>query len=244
MRINLGKFNELYYNHEFFLECVNYTTNEYRNHDNAFILYRQVLEVDNQSKFTLEFIVLLYRTLKAWNMNSRLAQLSNFDDFKNSIQNNRYSIISLNNYRLENITNESKQITFNILHELFNDLDLTSTDTKIVTFSKTLHFMVPNLVPPMDRTYTFDFFYNYHTFSRTNDQEFECFTEIFNCYIQLARKYNYTTFYDTRWNRNIPKIIDNAIIGYQKLYVQNRVWFIYYITIIIIIQIFIVNDNR
>ena len=62
-----------------------------------------------------------------------------------------------------------------ILHELktlFENMKVTNSNSKLVSFSKTLHFLLPNLVMPMDRANTLPFF-------KCEDLSFNGFKKIF-----------------------------------------------------------------
>lgn len=104
-------------------------------------------------KFNRDFIELVYVTLDAWNMNSRGAKLLEFGKFENSILDNKNLLLKLKKFNIRNI-----ELAFDDLHELFNKLKLVETKAPLVTFTKTLHFMLPELVVPIDRKYTLSFF--------------------------------------------------------------------------------------
>ncbi len=110
---------------------------------------------------------LVYTTLISWNMNGRGAKLNDFDLFKETIRNNKSKINSLMNYKIEKLNEKEKADVLRISEELFNNLELVGKSwtgnkikSKLVTFSKTLHFLIPDLFVPIDRRYTLDFFYD------------------------------------------------------------------------------------
>ena len=93
-------------------------------------------------------------------MNSRGAQLVDINDFKTNLNNYAIDIESLKKYSIEDLSekNDKAEKIFNQLKNLFENLKLTNTKTKLVTFSKTMHFLLPNLIVPIDRKYTLKFF--------------------------------------------------------------------------------------
>jgi hypothetical protein len=88
---------------------------------------------------------------------------------------------------------------------------------KLVTFSKTLHFFLPDLVVPIDRKYTLQFFYGSTYVPKSDQKQFQRFMEIEQQYLKLQSNIDFSKFIDDKWNLNIPKTLDNLIIGYEKL---------------------------
>ena len=70
---------------------------------------------------------------------------------------------------------------------------------------------------PIDRTYTLRFFYNNTNVPQKIAKQFEKHNQIFLAANLFAQKHNLTQYLDTKWNLNKPKIIDNLIIGHQRL---------------------------
>jgi hypothetical protein len=159
-------------------------------------------------------------------MDSRGAKLSDFKTFKNSLQKNNENIQGLAKLRIEKLKETNNQLKEKI-DFLFNNLRLVAEDKPpLVTFSKTMHFFLPNLFMPIDRKFTLPFFYrtppfdpqNHVPFSKNYQSQIQIFCDIFEQFRQFANRYR--SFLETqidphsRWNRNIPKIIDNLIISY------------------------------
>lgn len=202
------------------------TNDKYRRYDPGLYLYKKTMKYEFESKFHEEFIELSYVTLAAWGMASRGASLKEFDSFKKSITDYQSVFNKLGNYRIENISN-----AFSLLHELYNKLEISNTNTKIVAFSKLMHFFLPNLVAPIDRRYTLNFFYygidewmdNFYGknnksvyISKNEDRQWERFVEIEKYFSEFtARNINILekNINKNNWNQNIPKILDNLIIG-------------------------------
>lgn len=192
---------------------IEYTTRNYRPYDPGQYLYKLVIDFSNGTKFSDEFIELAYTTLIAWNMNQRGAKLSEFKTFKKSLLEHKKQIESLRQYRIEKLTN-TNGLTEKIKY-LFDNLQLVYTGKpKLVTFSKTLHYFLPNLLMPIDRSYTIKFFYGNTYIPKGDNQQFKMYSDIFQQFRQLATTYNFDNYIDDNWNRNIPKIIDNIIIAH------------------------------
>ena len=184
-------------------------TQEY---DEASELYNRILRSSRNDIGSNEFIKLVYDMLVAFKMNSRRAKLSELADFKKSIKKHADTIQSLAKFKLEKVkeTDDSFKETIGFW---FDNLCLTQTNARLVTFSKTMHFLLPDLFMPIDREYTLRFFYG-----STSGNEKRCFLQVFEQFRQYAQKHHaiLKAQVDKRshWNRNIPKVIDNIIIAY------------------------------
>jgi hypothetical protein len=112
------------------------------------------------------------------------------------------------------------------IKKLFNELELVDTKTPLVTFSKTLHFILPNLIAPIDRKYTLRFFYgkNPEGCFTSRQKQFDVFWKIemeFSKYAQKQKELS--SFVEVNgWNRSIPKVLDNAVIGYISPTVERE----------------------
>jgi len=203
-----------------------YTEMEYGPYNPGQYLYNLIFENSFDEKFDEKFIELVYTTLIAWNMDQRGAKLSEFNLFKDSLMDHQKEIQSLKEFRLEEI--KEKDIDDCIrehIRTLFENLKLVDKDKpKLVTFSKTLHYFLPNLLMPIDRAYTLKFFYNNHNFKKTNDEQIQIYIDIFKQFRKFAVEHNCINYMDCgkRWNKNIPKMIDNMIIAYVKLYKNDK----------------------
>jgi len=188
-------------------KLVDYTADNYRRYDPGQYLYKLAMGISSESKFTEEFIELTYTTLIAWNMNQRGAKLSDYEVFKKSIFEHKETIQSLQNFRIETLSDITH--VKDVIKFLLKNLQLVANGKpKLVTFSKTLHFFLPDLLMPIDRSYTLQFFYQNTNFQKDDDTQLKIYHEILNQFHQLATIYNFKIHLDDKWNRNIPKIID------------------------------------
>lgn len=194
--------------------CLKETKNYYRPFDPGLYLYNLVLDVPFEKKFSERFIELVYVTLSAWNMNSRGARLERYEQFRDSLVRYKKEISRIKDERIEEITNQE---TIGTLSDLFRQLDVVEEGKPpLVTFSKTLHFYLPNLVAPIDRKYTLSYFYGHVGIPRRYESQFNMFEDIERQYGEFAQENDLESYLDEKWNRNVPKILDNMIIGYVK----------------------------
>lgn len=174
--------------------------------------YHRILRFSRKDITNDDFIKDVYEMLKDFKMNSRGAKLSELKEFKQSIEDHTDTILSLAKFKLETVkaTDEAFKET---IASLFDSLDLTQTNSRLVTFSKAMHFLLPDLFMPIDRRYTLQFFYE----STPVDQK-ACFLQVFEQFRAFAQEHHAVLKEQVDktscWNRNIPKVIDNIIIAY------------------------------
>jgi len=158
-------------------------------------------------------------TLQKWNMDQRGAKLVPLDTLKESILAHRLGLIELYQYKLSSISED--QINHEIkelLEEVFYGLQVMESKRKIVGASKALHFLLPDLVMPIDGTYTMPFFYGNNRYLKTIELEFATFMELFKKANRIVNRLDLTQndVDNEGWNTSVPKLIDNAIIGFYK----------------------------
>jgi len=140
-------------------------------------------------------------------------KLRDFDDFKASLLTQVDAINALRSVSLHDVSaSEIGQLTAR-LWPLLSALEVSVAEATIVANSKTLHHLLPNLVPPIDRTYTYDFFYSRMNLSVSEE---DAFSEIFQRFHLLAVqcKGMLPGLLDDGWNSSTTKVLDNAIVGY------------------------------
>ncbi len=67
-----------------------------------------------------------------------------------------------------------------------------------------------------------DFFYGYNKYSNDTEVEFATFMELFMKAHKIVKRLDLTQndVNNEGWNTSVPKLIDNAIIGFYK-YLEN-----------------------
>jgi hypothetical protein len=216
-------------NRETFFFYVKVCNEHYRfKHD--LILYREIIDrhrADNSLDLLLDdenFYFLIMSTLKKWNMDQRGAKLAAIDDLKESILIHRVDLIKLYRYKLHLITeDEVDHKLIGLLQKIFSNLKIMESKRRIVGVSKALHFLLPDLVMPMDGKYTLMYFFNHNKYRNTIQGEFNIFEDIFAETYRIAKKLNLnqSDVDGKSWNTSIPKLIDNSIIGFYK-YIENH----------------------
>lgn len=204
------------FNNKIILEdSLKMTFEEYRVYDPGSYLYGMVIRYAGD-KISSDFILLVYVTLCAWNMNSRGAKLSEYGDFEKSIFEHSDILRKLAKSEIGEINEVSE--TPKLLRELFFNLNLVAKDKPIlVTASKTLQFFLPNLVVPIDRKYTLTYFTGHTNIDKRMEKQFDLFIKIQKEFSRFASLHNLEKYKDEKWNLTVPKIMDNMIIGYIKM---------------------------
>ncbi len=168
------------------------------------------------------FFEVIYATLACWGMHrmDKNTRMTNFDAFKKSIILNKNEIIKLSKERLASC---DLNILKSEILKIFNSLRIMSrkSSPKFVANSKVMHFVLPDLIPPMDKGHILYFFYG-----RINDKgkkyipliknEEKVFWDILLQFQLIAKKLrleNEDLIND--WDTSVPKVIDNAIIGFN-----------------------------
>lgn len=214
-----------------FMRYVNLHNDKYRDDTDSKRFYLSLIDKYRQAQDYKDlfkddsYIRLVYKTLDSWDLNKRGARLADFHSFEHSIQRNVEQLSILSKYRLECLKQEDLDPLFSKLWSLFSNLVIMDTHSKIVGLSKTLHFLLPHLVMPIDRRYILSLLYLGGRYSKEAKREFNDFKDIFRAYIRLAQHINLSAddVDSIGWNTSIPKMIDNAIIGFIAAEIDDKV---------------------
>lgn len=172
------------------------------------------------------FFEYIYATLAAWGMHrmgEEGAKMADYSEFKGSICSNKEQILDLSGFKLQAIPNEKVNTVKDKLASLFNNLRIMESETKLIGNSKALHHLLPDLLPPIDRQHTLRFFYGNTNITRGEE---EIFLELFEKFREIATHLGNENYKFEGFNTSLPKIIDNAIMGYvmiKLLKKNNRV---------------------
>lgn len=171
------------------------------------------------------FLEMVYATLATWGLDRMGVgkRLNGFDAFKATIQKkeNVDILVDLSGTKLQELSDEESGPVEERLGALYDGLaDVMLTSSKLVGVSKTMHHLLPDLVPPMDRAYTLNFFYQrrYLATPPIQGNEKAKFIQMIGQFRAIARKRHLTkTSLTRRWDTSVPKLVDNAIIGFVDL---------------------------
>lgn len=169
----------------------------------------------------IDFLEHLYATLATWGMHRMDPgpKMGNFDVFFPNILRNKEGFVLLNGQRLRGIDIDQSQ---NQIKDLFYSISVMKENNapKLVANSKIMHFMLPHLIPPIDRTQVLKFFYESPPNDLTGDRSWPIFWELLHHYRVISDNLALTDAdLNHPWDTSVPKLIDNAIIGYN---IANR----------------------
>ena len=162
------------------------------------------------------FFEYLYATLASWGMhrmgrgNTKLRDLA---EIKESVCAQSGSLEKLQRIRLSSLTSAEFQRIIPLTWRVLGSLSISIAQARLVANSKVLHHILPDLVPPIDRTYTFNFFYNRNMLTVSEE---EAFTEMMVHFhsIASANAHVLQSMIGPGWYTSETKILDNALVGY------------------------------
>lgn len=192
-------------------------------HDQTINMHKKEESVDLiQDKVFLEY---LYATLASWGMHRMgpgNTKLSEFEIFQKSILLEKEKIEKLQNLEIDSIPENELPQTIKEIYQIISRLQVGIGDTKIVIGAKTLHHILPKLVPPIDGEYTMKFFYNNRQTALSPGEDI-AFNEMFKQFVKIAKICQPTiiSHIGSGMNTSNTKVIDNAIVGYCDLFKNN-----------------------
>ncbi len=184
------------------------------------------------------FLERVYACLVAWRLNRGSNRLVSFERFKNILISQESNLKKLENWKLEDINSkldedsEVGEILLNFFKEIRivetikNKKDklnkeYTNSASVFVSISKLLHFLLPNLVIPMDNAYTgqiVDFQGNWQRQFASFLKIMESARMILRCKRVIIDNFYKDPKYKDYHYYTKPKLIDEIIIDY----VNNR----------------------
>jgi hypothetical protein len=119
------------------------------------------------------FLESLYATLTAWGLD-RMGPLGpklvNFKEFAATFRHHREPICELSSHRLDLLRDNEVAMVAGNIWGLIAELKIGKARKKIVSGSKALHHLLPDLVPPIDNAYTLKFFFGKRIISEANEE--------------------------------------------------------------------------
>ena len=123
---------------------------------------QEALKAYNNNFLGERHLEMIYATLTSWGMHrmgKSGSKMPDYDVFVKSINNNKKELTDLSNKKIEGLPkNELKKLLLIIDNICFGDechrLAGSTTGSRIVSASKILAHILPDLVPPIDREYT------------------------------------------------------------------------------------------
>jgi hypothetical protein len=163
-----------------------------------------------------QFVEFVYATLTAWGMHRMgpgNTKLREFEVVCGSLRSNRDTIGALDGLSLSQLAQAQLDTVASQAWKLVDALTISIAEAKIVANTKALHHVLPDLIPPIDRTYTFNFFYSRAMLSISEE---EAFHEMFSRFHRIAAQNAVALrrLLGPGWNTSETKVLDNAVVGY------------------------------
>lgn len=181
--------------------------------------HQKALEYQEKEFLSDRHIEYVYATLVAWGMHrmgQNGAKMPEYDVFKSSILDPkiRKAIEELKEIRIENIATNEIDSIIKKLNDICFSIKGSISNSHLVSSSKILAHILPNLVCPIDRQYTCTFFGVY--LNAKNEQAFfkEVMCTMWNFYQNSNNIQSVKSLLGKTFSENYPKIFDNLIIEY------------------------------
>ncbi|MBO5817450.1 MAG: hypothetical protein J6R26_05855 [Paludibacteraceae bacterium] len=191
---------------------------EYKIEGPALYFHQMALAYQATDFLSERHIEYVYATLVAWGMHRMGptgAKMPNFEVFQKSILDQKATLIELQGKRIEEINADEIDSVIEKLCEICSSIAGSKSQSHLVSGSKTLAHILPNLVCPMDRQYTYRFFE-----TKSKDTEIDIFKYVmcsmWKFYQNPIHVKSIKPLLGQTFNENFPKIFDNLIIEYIK----------------------------
>lgn len=189
-------------------------------HERALEQRRQHQDVESLLADEL-FFEYVYAVLPAWGMHRmgpQAAKVGEFGDFVGSFRALASELTGLWSRRIVEVSESDAAETAQAVWRVITRLQVSTSGTRIVAGSKALHYVLPDLVPPIDRQYTFRFFTGQKAVYGGEERAFmEWFPLL--CEIGRRRSDEIAAVVERRgfMATGPAKVIDKAIMGFMQL---------------------------
>jgi hypothetical protein len=188
-----------------------FSSEQLRVHRGTVALRQQVGSVRSAVE-SATFTESLYLTLRKWRIGQRQSKLVPLDDFRAALRAGLPRMEHLERLAI-NGTGLPADLTERIW-QLVYSLGVVENNAKIVAGTKTLHHLLPELVPPMDRDYTRAFF-GFPNPALGDYRQSGVFREMYDQLTDVARQVRperYVT--GSGWRTSRTKVLDNAVVAF------------------------------
>lgn len=153
----------------------------------------------------------LWDTLRAWGIGSRASRLIPLDAFRQALVKELPGLKALEALSIDSADLDDEKVALEVWL-LIERLGIVENDTPVVSGTKALHHLLPELVVPMGRAYTQQFF-AWHN-PDFQYQQRSVFLQAFRTFASIARAVTPGRHVGAGWRTSRTKVIDNALVGY------------------------------
>jgi hypothetical protein len=160
-----------------------------------------------------ELLELIYAMLTAWGMHRMGPKGAKLVDFQPFCEGIRKQAAILEELEPLVIADVDTIAVSDKIWQAVSGARLSASGTQIVAGTKAFHHLLPDLIPPIDRTYTIRFFHESTLMPKGDEYAFK---EVYPALSEIAARAGHHLSVNDRspMNTSATKIIDNAIIGY------------------------------
>jgi hypothetical protein len=165
------------------------------------------------------FLEYAYAVLPAWGMHRMGAQAAKVGDFAHIVSALREAEPALQRLwplRITTLSPQSADQVAMVAWDIIADIKVSTSRTQIVAGSKMLHHLLPDLIPPIDRQYTFNFFTGQKMVTSDRAAFLDWYPRLAaigaRCQQPIYDAINCGGFMAT----GEAKVIDNAIMGFMR----------------------------
>lgn len=166
------------------------------------------------------FFEYVYAVLPAWGMHrmgTQAAKVGDFESMVGSFRSCADEIELLWDVHITDVAEGAVAAVAEQVWRVLGSLQVSTSATKIVAGSKALHHVLPSLVPPIDRQYTFRFFTGQRNLASSDQKAFlEWFPYFAEIGSRAAAEIQDALDRGGVMATGAAKVIDNAIIGFMR----------------------------
>lgn len=178
----------------------------------------------NHGFLTDSHIQAIYAVLVSWGMHragKKGAKMPAYNIFKESILRNRHCIEYLRQYKIEKISKKTLDSILPCLTCLCFNVEATTCLSRIVSGSKTLAHILPDLVCPIDNFYTLTFFHEEFGGIKSEEDKFKyIISKMWEFYHNPDIRNRIKT--DGVFKHSYPKVFDNLIMSYRQDQIEKE----------------------
>lgn len=165
------------------------------------------------------FLEYVYAVLPAWGMHrmgGQAAKVCDFEPFTAAMRDCSSALEELWDLRITSLASEQAAELAPKLWDIVAHLKVSTSETQIVAGSKALHHVLPDLVPPIDRQYTFRFFTGQKQVMGDKRAFLEWYPHLMEIGRRARESITATLERGGFMATGEAKVIDNAIIAFMR----------------------------
>lgn len=159
------------------------------------------------------FVDSLYETLQAWGIGRRGSRLVPLSAFRDRLRAHSGEVAALEGMAIDDAGLAIDRVVAEGWR-LIDSLGVVENDAPVVAGTKTLHHLLPDLVPPMDRAYTRPFFGWYG--QQFQYQQQRVFEGAMRSFWEIAVKVQPRRLQGGEWRTSLAKLLDNAVVAFVR----------------------------